>query len=549
MAEINARYVIQFSDDAVADCFLQLIDLAEKDGFAAMSFCEDHFPDCNFLQGENYSIAVSHSNGLLIQGDISSGTLSFDDYLFNKFLSQPCIENAVVEYFFDQTGDKETFSVHKTKPVSSGQVYKYLAAADSAIGLGLAVAKGNSRAVEKLLSEGADANVCFNGAPLICIAADAANTKVLRSLLEHGAAPDAIDLSTELYIDKTKRSALHYACLSENPDAVQLLLKHGAAPDVPDAMGNTPLFAAISLVQNKLIAELLLEAGANINAQNHDGLTPLMLLAEMLVDEDETQDYIDWLLKQDVNFNLECHRGGNLRWYAGANNMFAASLDALDFTALKAPNDAYCQDTPANLITALVHGDSAAFRALYAAAEGLSKQDLENCAYYCALYNRLDELKILVADNVDTNTSNRNRNPLLVAKDCKNTDIVTFLTQVHAQSIAQEHSEITDVKTLYLAFVQQILEFTKSDGVKNVSSLIALMTDKYKQQFAESEDILISRFQFYGWGYTRECQVERFEHDGPNKVTVVRENLINGWPHVEFKRVGKGWKISDIKNN
>ncbi|MDP5138039.1 hypothetical protein ORJ04_18985 [Rheinheimera baltica] len=134
-------------------------------------------------------------------------------------------------------------------------------------------------------------------------------------------------------------------------------------------------------------------------------------------------------------------------------------------------------------------------------------------------------------------------------KDDNNANSVTSLTAAHATSTTRDQTEITDVKTLYLAFVQQILEFTKSDGVKNVSSLIALMTDEYKQQFAESEDDFIDRFQFYGWGYTRECQVERFEHDGPNKVTVVRENLINGWPHVEFKRVGKGWKISDIKNN
>ena len=59
-------------------------------------------------------------------------------------------------------------------------------------------------------------------------------------------------------------------------DMVKLLLEHGAAPNVQDANGDTPLHMA-ALVGNKKSIRFLLEHGANPAMKNHSGFTPFGL--------------------------------------------------------------------------------------------------------------------------------------------------------------------------------------------------------------------------------------------------------------------------------
>jgi TonB family protein len=77
-------------------------------------------------------------------------------------------------------------------------------------------------------------------------------------------------------VDASGWSALLYAAGSNDLEAVRMLLRAGADPNQSSLRGDTPLMAAaLDFGWN----EDLVKAGANVNAQNRDGQTALMLLA------------------------------------------------------------------------------------------------------------------------------------------------------------------------------------------------------------------------------------------------------------------------------
>jgi ankyrin repeat protein len=80
-----------------------------------------------------------------------------------------------------------------------------------------------------------------------------------------------------IVIDKYGGTLLHWAAAEGRVDAVELLLKF-IDPNVADNLGNTPLhFATFS---GRLdVVKILLRHGANINAKNVLGLTPLHVAA------------------------------------------------------------------------------------------------------------------------------------------------------------------------------------------------------------------------------------------------------------------------------
>ncbi len=72
---------------------------------------------------------------------------------------------------------------------------------------------------------------------------------------------------------------LHAAALNGHKEIAELLIAKGADVDAKDALGNTPLYNTISfnaaLDGYKEIAELLIQNSADVNAQDKNGNTPL----------------------------------------------------------------------------------------------------------------------------------------------------------------------------------------------------------------------------------------------------------------------------------
>jgi ankyrin repeat protein len=59
-----------------------------------------------------------------------------------------------------------------------------------------------------------------------------------------------------------------------NTDVVKTIIKKGANINAQDEKGNTPLMLAINF-ESAYMVELLIEEGANVNLANNEGMTPL----------------------------------------------------------------------------------------------------------------------------------------------------------------------------------------------------------------------------------------------------------------------------------
>ncbi|PIN04889.1 Myotrophin [Handroanthus impetiginosus] len=81
-------------------------------------------------------------------------------------------------------------------------------------------------------------------------------------------------------------SLLHLACQTADMGMVELLLQHGANVNAFDSRGQTPLHHSIMRGRNG-IAKLLLQRGANPEVVDKEGRSPFELLAESAIDDVE----------------------------------------------------------------------------------------------------------------------------------------------------------------------------------------------------------------------------------------------------------------------
>jgi len=167
---------------------------------------------------------------------------------------------------------------------------------------------GKSNVVEYLLNQGADPNKGAawkaNRTPLQA-AAMYDNLDIIQNLLRHGAKIDAADAEGQ--------TALHHAAWYGRSAAVKLLLKEGANPKAEDVYGYSSLHFRFTpqevniLNRSSLgqiptdfreVAELLVSAGADINApaKKPKGYTPLMAACAVAPIE-----VVDYLLSEGAN--------------------------------------------------------------------------------------------------------------------------------------------------------------------------------------------------------------------------------------------------------
>lgn len=118
-----------------------------------------------------------------------------------------------------------------------------------------------------LLAKGASVDACNadGQTPLM-----EASAEVARILLKHGA---QVNRCASLTQGHYRETPLIQAALDNDADKVQLLLAHGARVDDADYYRQT----ALMLTGSEAVLSLLRRHGANINARNYKGVTPLLI--------------------------------------------------------------------------------------------------------------------------------------------------------------------------------------------------------------------------------------------------------------------------------
>ena len=120
-----------------------------------------------------------------------------------------------------------------------------------------------------------------------------------------------------LTCDRTHETSLHLAARYARADAAKRLLDAGADCNAEDATGRTPLHTAIASDARGVFEILLRNRSTNLNARANDGTTPLILAARLA-----NEGMLDQLVMSECDLNLadDCGKTA-LHWGASVNNV------------------------------------------------------------------------------------------------------------------------------------------------------------------------------------------------------------------------------------
>lgn len=148
--------------------------------------------------------------------------------------------------------------------------------------------------VKMLLDAGANVNATDSqGKTPISLATQSSNDDALVELLNCDQRCDA-DIC-----DQTGRTAIYWATIDSNLEAMQLLKESGCSVNIQDNDGSTPLMLACTMGDFEAV-QFLLFNGANVNLCDTDGDSALLLAAE-----GQHTSCVDALLSWSVDVNLK----------------------------------------------------------------------------------------------------------------------------------------------------------------------------------------------------------------------------------------------------
>ncbi|WP_223146644.1 ankyrin repeat domain-containing protein [Methylomonas albis] len=123
----------------------------------------------------------------------------------------------------------------------------------------------------QLLSDAASPNLKISGKSALYWACITENIEAVKLLIQHGAAIDLINFDDS---DENIGTALLMACYIGNKPIVEFLLSSGANPNSKDQVGQTPIMASAKGGHLEIVRDLVV-AGARVDSKDINGMTAL----------------------------------------------------------------------------------------------------------------------------------------------------------------------------------------------------------------------------------------------------------------------------------
>lgn len=183
--------------------------------------------------------------------------------------------------------------------------------------------------IELLVSKGADINAEDNqGWTPLCCGIRRENKQVCELLLTLGAKKTATVEIAEFFAaaekgdmkifkalleknqgfakarDDTDRTPLHVVMIRQQEEMVEMLISRGADVNAKDSEGETPLLSAFWCPEYKKIPEILVNAGADVNCTDSSGRTPL----HHAVSHNDKK-LVEFLVSHGAHINAKDHEG------------------------------------------------------------------------------------------------------------------------------------------------------------------------------------------------------------------------------------------------
>lgn len=266
---------------------------------------------------------------------------------------------------------------------------------------------------------------------------------------------------------------IHEAASSGDIEEVQDLLEEGVNPDLKDDEGRTPVMLAAKNNSNIRILEILIDAGADLEARDEAGQAIIHYGAI----NPET-DIIEFLIDNDVNLEAKDINAADALIYAVAENPNPEVIDIL-----------LNLDVDYNLNIALLgaaeyHEDTVRFEKLIDHGADVNKvfsPNLITITHVAVSQDNPEFLKLLIEEGADLSVKNRRKETLLMhaSKNSNNPEVLEILKEHGAELDARDAYDKTAL--IHAAessdnpeIVNTLLDFGVNPDIKDNDGMRAL---------------------------------------------------------------------------